>query len=260
MVPTKKMNPSVPMTPEEIARDVEACLEFGASMVHVHARDGDETPDWRKEAYEPIMKAVRAVSEEVIVCVSTSGRRVNDVERRVACLETDPKPDMASLTMGSINFLRDATRNSPEIVNDLAEAMNKHGVKPELEIFDIGMARTTARMIKNGTLRGPHYANVLLGNIASADTSLLDLAAVTQHLPKDVIWCAAGIGKAQLKANALGILFGHGVRIGLEDNLYLDGKKTPATNPALVERVVQLGKLLGKTPATPAETRELLGL
>jgi uncharacterized protein (DUF849 family) len=254
------MNPAIPMTVEEIARDVEACIELGASMVHIHARDENETPDWRKEAYQPIMQAVRDVSKEVVVCVSTSGRKVNDVERRVACLDTDPKPDMASLTMGSINFLRDATRNSPETVLGLAQAMNERGVKPELEIFDIGMARTTARMIRDGTLQGPHYANILLGNIASADTSLLDLAAVTQHLPEGVIWSVAGIGKAQLKANALGILFGHGIRVGLEDNLYFDEKKTPASNRTLVERIVRLGKLLGKTPATPAETRELLGL
>jgi uncharacterized protein (DUF849 family) len=115
-------------------------------------------------------------------------------------------------------------------------------------------------LLETGILQYPVYANIILGNISTADVSLLDLAAILQHLPKQVVWCLGGIGKLQLKANMLGMLFGMGVRVGLEDNLYLDDQKTPATNAALVERVVNLGQLMGKTPYSISETRECLGL
>jgi uncharacterized protein (DUF849 family) len=150
MVPTRVMNPHVPMSPEEIARDVDACLALGASIVHVHARDDDEQPEWRPEPYQRIVRAIREVSRDVVVCVSTSGRRESDVARRTACLAIDPKPDMASLTMGSINFLRDATPNSLQTIRDLIAAMDARGVRPEIEVFDVGMARTVRRFADEG--------------------------------------------------------------------------------------------------------------
>lgn len=260
MIPTHAMSPHVPVTPEEVARDVKACRELGASMFHIHARDVDEQPEWRRERYQDFLTAIREVSGDAVLCVSTSGRRATEIAMRTACLDVEPRPDMGSLTMGSINFLRDSTLNSLKTIRELVGAMDARGVKPEIEVFDVGMARTTQRFAADGILRPPFYVNVLLGNVASADASLLDLASILQHLPPGSIWCAAGVGKDQMKANTLGILFGHGVRVGLEDNLYLDERKTLATNPALVERVVRLGALLGKEPFTAAETRALLGL
>lgn len=221
ITPSKHMNQYVPITAEEIAKDVDECIELGASMFHVHARDERQNPDWRKETYENILKAIRKVSKDVVICVSTSGRRVNEIEKRISCLDANPKPDMASLTMGSLNFPSEGVLNSPQTITAIIQAMYDHGINPEIEIFDIGMARNTSRLIGDGTLRPPYYANILLGNIASADASLLGLAAILQHLPREVIWCAGGIGRTQLKAVTLGILFGHGVRVGLEDSLYI---------------------------------------
>lgn len=260
MVATRAVNPAVPMTAGEIARDVEACLALGASMFHIHARDEEEQPDWRREGYQAILQSVRKVSREAILCVSTSGRRVTEIEKRTACLDADPKPEMGSLTMGSINFPRGATLNSLQTIRGLIRAMDARGIKPEIEVFDHGMAQTVRRFAAEGLLRPPYFVNLLLGNVSSAGASLLDLAAILQHLPPEAVWCVGGIGRDQLKANTLGILFGHGVRVGLEDNLYLDEAKTLATNPALVERAVKLGALLGKVPYSPAETRSLLGL
>jgi 3-keto-5-aminohexanoate cleavage enzyme len=259
-VPTRAMSPHVPMTPAEIARDVESCVALGASMVHIHARDEAGAPEWRREGYQTILDAVRRAVPEVVVCVSTSGRNVSDPARRMACLDCEPRPDMASLTLGSIDFLRDAALNSLSTVSALAEGMKVRGIKPELEIFDVGMARLAARLASQGILTAPLYANLLLGNVSSAAAEPLDLAAILRHLPPGVIWAGAGIGRDQLTANTLGILFGHGVRVGLEDNLYYDERKAPATNPGLVERVVRLAGELGRRPATIAETRALLGL
>ncbi len=260
MVPTREMNAALPTTPEEVARDVEACLGLGVSIFHLHARDDDGRPDWTAKANSRFLAAAREAGGDALLCVSTSGRDVSELDKRAACLEAEPRPDMASLTLGSINFLRDATLNSPATIAALADRMRRTGVVPELEIFGLGMARTAARLLADGTLSSPAYANILLGNAASADATPEDLAALIRHLPTETVRCVGGIGRAQLPANVLGILYADGVRVGLEDNLYMDSDKTPATNVDLVRRVVEIGRLLGKRPATVAETRQRLGL
>jgi len=260
MVGRRKHNPNLPVTLDEIVRDAAAVLGLGAAMIHVHARDESEEPDWRPEPYQQIVRAIRELSPDVVVCVSTSGRKVTDLDRRAACLDIDPAPDMASLTLGSINFLREGVVNSPAMVRDLAVRMAERGVRPELEIFDIGMARAAARLIDEGVVPRPAYANILLGNIGTASLAPADLAAILAHLPADTVWSIAGIGGDQLRANLLGLIHGHGVRVGLEDNLFLDAARTPATNAGLVERVVRLAAELGLQPATPAEVRTALAL
>lgn len=260
MVGRRKHNPHLPVTVDEIARDAEACIALGASMIHVHARDEGEEPDWRPEHYQRIVRAIRAVSPDVIVCVSTSGRKVTDFDRRAACLDIDPAPDMASLTLGSLNFLREGVVNSPEMIRNLAERMAARGVRPELEVFDLGMARAAARLIAEGVVPRPAYANILLGNIGTASIAPGDLAAILSHLPEGTVRCVAGIGGDQLRANLLGLVHCHGVRVGLEDNLFLDAAKTPATNRQLVERVVRVGAELGLRPASIHEARAALAL
>lgn len=260
MIGRKAHNPHLPVTAAEIAKDVETCVALGASMVHVHARDAHEEPEWRPEAYQEILRAIRDVSPDVIVCVSTSGRKVTDVDRRVACTEVDPAPDMGSLTLGSINFAREGVLNSPSTVRGLAERMLARGVRPELEIFDIGMARAAARLIEEGLAPRPAYANILLGNLGTASISPADVAAIVSHLPADTVRCFSGIGRDQLPANLLGLIHANGVRIGLEDNLWMDAKKTPATNAGLVERLVRMGRDLGLVPASIADVRKVLGL
>lgn len=259
MVAGKAHNPSLPVTPEEIAEDVERCARLGASMFHLHARDELEEPEWRTERFSEILGAVRTRCPDVILCVTTSGRKVQDLERRAAALDAVPAPDMGSLTLSSLNFMRQGSLNEPEVVKGLAAAMYDRGIVPELEIFDVGMARFARHLIDTGVLRPPYYINVLLGNVATAGCDPLDLAAITKELPAGATWCVAGIGASQLPANTLGILFGDGVRVGLEDNLYLQGKEL-ASNVELVERVIELGRLLGRQPLSPAELRERIGL
>lgn len=260
MVGRKKHNAALPVSSEEIAADAAACIEAGASILHLHARDADEEPDWQPETYSRILAAVREVSDEAILCVSTSGRKVQDLDRRAACLDASPRPDMASLTLGSLNFLREGVVNAPSMIRGLAERMAERGVRPELEVFDIGMARMAARLVDEGIVEAPCYTNILLGNVGTASADPEDLAAIVRHLPSQTVWCAAGIGRQQLRANTMGMLFGDGVRVGLEDNLFLDKDRTPATNAALIRRVVEIGRLLGLRPATPAEVRERLDL
>src|SRR5207247_8395610 len=119
---------------------------------HIHARDDREEPEWRTDRYSDILAAVRARCPDAVLCVTTSGRRVQDVERRAASLDATPKPDMGSLTLGSMNFLREASMNAPDVIEALARAMQERGIVPELEIFDVGMARWARHLADRGVL------------------------------------------------------------------------------------------------------------
>jgi uncharacterized protein (DUF849 family) len=263
MVPTREDTPHVPLTTDEILADVERCRPHGVAIVHVHARRADGTPSQRPEDVAPIVEGIRAIDPELIVCVSCSGRVEPALEARTAVLDLDgpAKPDMASLTVGSNNFLRQASVNAPDVVVGLAERMRERGIKPELEAFEPGMLAYAAHLAAQGVLEGPHYANILLGNPGTAPPTPAMLTAFLSAMPAETTWALAGIGRFQLDATLLAIAAGGHVRIGLEDNIWLDRERTRlATNEALVARVGQLAELAERPLATPAQARELLGL
>jgi uncharacterized protein (DUF849 family) len=263
MVPTKDDNQTVPMTAAEIGDDAERVTAAGASIVHLHARDGAGVPTWELDAYRRIVHAVRERCPEVIVCVSTSGRRFTAFEERSAVLDLDgdERPELASLTLGSLNFPGQASVNAPDMIARLAERMSERGITPELEVFDLGMADYLVYLVEREILKPPLYVNVLLGSLGTLAASAFNLAAVVRALPAETTWSAAGIGRFQLDVNTLAVAMGGHVRVGLEDNTWLDRSRTvPATNEALVSRVVELGRLLEREPATPAEARATIGL
>lgn len=263
MVPTRRDSASVPLTPEEIAADAERCVLAGASIVHLHARDDDGTATYRSEVYAEIVTRVRERCPDVVVCVSTSGRVFKTYEERseVLDLDGDLKPEMASLTLGSLNFPKQASVNEPDMIRRLAERMAELGIVPELEVFDVGMLDTASYLIGRDVLRTPFYANLLLGSLGTLSATPFNLALLVEKLPPGTTWAAAGIGRFQFPMNALAITMGGHVRVGLEDNLWLDAEKTrPATNVALVERIVRLAQAAERDIATPAQARELIGL
>jgi 3-keto-5-aminohexanoate cleavage enzyme len=264
MIPTKNMTPHVPITPEEIASDVLKAADLGASIVHLHARDENEEPTSNKEIYADIIGRIREKNKEIIICVTTSGRKDNTFEGRsqVLDLEGPVKPDMASLTLSSLNFNKTASINSPEMIKGLAAKMLEKGIKPELEAFDIGMINYANYLIKKGLLQPPYYFNLLLGNIACAQADLINAGLMIRELPENSIWAFAGIGDYQLKMNTLSLTWGGGVRVGLEDNIYYDNplRSKLATNTEMVERIVSFAKTYGRAIATPREVREILGL
>jgi 3-keto-5-aminohexanoate cleavage enzyme len=263
MVPTKADNPNVPVTPDEIADDASRCVAAGASIVHLHARDEDGIPTHRREVYAELVAKVKARCDDVIVCVSTSGRRASELEQRAEVLELegDLAPELASLTLGSMNFPKQASINDPATIKCLAERMRERGITPELEVFDLGMVDYARYLLERDVLRPPLNFNILLGNLGTLAATPLNLATVVRALPEGATWAAAGIGRFQLPMNALAVTTGGHVRVGLEDNLWLDTTKTrPADNLSLVERVVGLARALERKIATPAQARELLGL
>jgi 3-keto-5-aminohexanoate cleavage enzyme len=260
-LPMKRDNPNVPLTAEEISADVLACHRIGLSSAHLHAREADGTPTHRKEEYARIIGSIREQAPELVLCATCSGRISPEFAKRseVLDLDGDLKPDMASLTLGSMNFMRDPSMNSPGMIRDLARKMRDNGIKPELEVFDVGMVNFANFLIDRGELSPPFYFNILLGNVASAQAELLHVATILAALPSDSYWSLAGFGQHQLTMNALAIAMGGGIRIGLEDNLWQDAERTtPASNPSLVERAVAIAAAQGRPVMHPTDLRAAL--
>lgn len=263
MVPTKADNPAVPESPEEIADDIVRCAAAGATVAHVHARDPEGRPTHHKEIFRAIVARVRARAPEMIICVTTSGRVSREMAQRAQVLDLDgaEKPDMASLTLGSMNFPRQASLNEPKTIRGLADRMRERGIVPELEVFDMGMLDYAKYLIERRVLQEPFYFNFLLGSLGTLAATPLNLSLLAQAVPAGATWAAAGIGRFQLPANAMAVTMGGHVRVGLEDNLFMDAAKSqPATNVALVERVVGVARAMGRPIANPREARERIGL
>ncbi|MDZ4201427.1 MAG: 3-keto-5-aminohexanoate cleavage protein [Gallionella sp.] len=263
MVPTRDQSPHVPLSPREISADVAACVDLGVSMVHLHPRDAAGEPTTDPLIFGELVAAVRERAPAAIIVTTTSGRRTCDVSQRAASLllEGDQKPDMASLTLSSLNFAAEASLNSPDTVVRLAEIMRERGIRPELEVFDLGMVNVAKRLIDKGLIEAPFYFNIMLGNVASAQATLLHLGTLVADLPPQSVWSVGGIGRFQARANALGVVMAHGVRTGLEDNLWLDEARSAlAGNRQLVERVVAQANALGRPVADAQYVRTLLNL
>ena len=263
MIPTKGMTEHVPITTDEIIKDVLTAAKHGASIAHLHARDEDGKPTYKKEVFKEIIHGIRGKNKELILCVTTSGRDYPEFEKRSQVLDLEGiyKPDMASLTLSSLNFNKTASINSPDVIVALATKMKEKGIKPELEAFDLGMINYAKYLIKKGLLEEPYYFNLLFGNIACAQANLLSVGLMVNELPENSVYAFAGIGDYQKFMNSLAVVCGAGVRVGLEDNIYFDEERTTlATNEMLVKRVVGTAKALGIGITTPMEMRQLLGL
>jgi 3-keto-5-aminohexanoate cleavage enzyme len=265
VIPTRDMSAHVPLTHTEIVDDVARALAAGVQMVHLHARDADGVQTSDPKAYGRLVESIRALpgGAQLVVCVTTSGRLDAGFEPRSRVLDLDgaAKPDMASLTLGSLNFMQSASVNQPDTIRRLAQRMQERGIRPELEVFDLGMANFARVLLAEGLVTAPLYVNVLLGNVAGAQADALQLAAILSALPPGCIVCVAGLGRFQLPANGLGLLLADGVRVGLEDNLWMDAQRTrPASNALLVQRVVAAAGLFDRTLMPRLQVRTRLGL
>jgi uncharacterized protein (DUF849 family) len=258
------MTPYVPILPDEIVNEVLNVADLGISMVHIHARDSATgKPSHEKEVYGAIIGGIRKKRKDLILCVSTSGRIFNKFEKRSDCLnlEGELKPDLGSLTLSSLNFNKQASVNSPQMIQDLARRMLERGIKPELEAFDLGMINYAKYLIQKGLLQPPYYFNLILGNIACAQADILHLGLMINELPEESIWSVGAVGDYQLKMNSIAIAAGGGVRVGLEDSIWYDEERTRlATNRDLIERIVYIARAMGREPLSPKEARGLLKL
>lgn len=264
MLIRKHQTPYIPITAEEIISDVREACTIGISSVHLHARhpvSGD--PVWEKEYFEEIILGIRAFAPELVISVTTSGRIYNTLEKRsdVLSLSGEAKPDLASLTLSSLNFNRTASINDPDMIRALAERMLERGIKPELEVFDAGMINYARYLIRKGILTPPYFFNLILGNIACAQADLLHAGVMINDLPEDSVAVLGGIGNSQLPINTLAVAMGYGVRVGLEDNIWLDEERTVlASNADYLRRIRAVADAVGREVCAPAELRHLLNL
>lgn len=263
MIPTKEMTEFVPVAPEEIAIDAVKCYDEGASIVHLHARGEDGKPTWKASIYEEIITLIRKERPDMICCISTSGRNWPEFERRSEGLYITGigKPDMASLTLGSLNFPTGPSVNSIDMVSKLASAMQENGIKPELEVFDAGMINLGKILESKGIINGTKYWNLLFGSMNSIPADVRSINYLTSLLPENSVWAAAGIGQFQLPMNASAIIMGGNVRVGLEDNIFYDyEKKHLATNSELVRRIIRISSEIYRPVASAADVRKILAL
>lgn len=265
MIPNKQINSHTPLTPEEIGRDVATCAQMGASIVHVHPRDEAGVPTWKPDIFKRIVDEIRNLNEEILISATTSGRLWEDFDKRSALLELtgDYKPDLASLTLGSNNFAKTASINRPIMIKDLAQKMRDNGIKPELEVFELGMLHTATHFMEKGYLdKEKPYFNILFNSPGTAPFSAAALAAFLSLLPEKAIWSVGGIGANHLPPKIASLVFGGHIRVGIEDSpQIMDGEnKISPSNDELLFSVVDIMHCLRLSPASVEETKDMLGL
>ena len=259
-VPKKKDNPAVPVTPVEQIESTHEAFEAGASLVHIHVRNPDESPGSDPELYGRVQEGVRKHCPGMIIQFSTGGRG-RDQKQRGAMLYL--KPDMASLATGSVNFPAQIYENPPDFVEGLAKTMLENDIKPEVEVFDLAMLYNAANLVKKGLLKNPPHVQFVMGipNAMPARRSIFDFLRkeLADVLP-GATWVAAGVGRHQWEVNQWCMEAGGHVRTGLEDNLRVEPDRLAASNAELVKKVVDNCERFGRKVATPAEARKILGL
>ena len=248
--------PHLPVPPAQLGETAARCRAAGAAMLHVHCRNDDGTNTSSVERFSEAFAAIRKASD-LIVQFTTGGAVGMTAEERAAPLRL--RPEMATLTCGTVNFGDDVFENSFPIIRGILAEMQRYGVRPELEIFDAGHLANAKRLAREGLLSFPQHVDFVLGVPGGLDASVPHLVDLVRDLPAGCSWSVAGIGRDQLALAAVAIVMGGHVRVGLEDNIYYS-KGRLASNEELVARVVRLAGELGRPVATPDEARALLGL
>ncbi|QDG52035.1 3-keto-5-aminohexanoate cleavage protein [Persicimonas caeni] len=253
----REHNPNVPYTPEEIAQEAVRCREAGASMVHVHGREDDGTPTQARDVFEQILNKIRERSD-ILVQFSTGGAVWMSVEERIEAL--DLRPDMATLTTGTVNFGEDVFMNSLPMIRQIAERLQEFDITPEIEIFDTGMVDTAMRLVKEGLLEEPLHFDFVLGVPGGMGGRPENLEFLVDMIPEGSTWSVAGIGRHELPLAYKAIDMGGHVRVGLEDNIFVEKGVLAKGSWELVEKVVEYAEEQGREIATPEVAKEILGV
>ena len=259
-LPTKADNPAVPVTPSEQIESTHEAYEAGASLVHIHVREEDQSPSSDPDKYAAVQEGVRKYCPEMIIQFSTGGRGRDQSKRGAMLCHI---PDMASLATGSVNFPKGIYENPPDFVDGLAGQMLEFCIKPEIEVFDVSMLYNAANLVKRGLLKEPAHVQFVMGipNALPARRSLLEF--LISELP-DVLpgatWTAAGIARYQFDVNKWCLELGGHCRTGLEDNVKFNKERLAASNAELVKKIVDVAGEYGRRAATPKEARGLLSL
>ena len=256
---TKEQNPAVPYTVEEIVREAKSAVDAGAAIVHLHVREDDGTPTQSKARFKECIDAIYKVCPDVILIPSTGGAVGMTAEERLQ--PTELFPEMATLDCGTCNFGDDVFENTMPMMRDFGKRMLENQIKPEYECFEMGHLDTVLNMAKKGQVPGaPMQFNFVLGVPGCTPATVSNLCWLVNAIPAGSTWTATGIGRHAFTLAAPAIAMGGNVRVGFEDNLYLERGVLAKSNGELVAKVVRIAKELGRPIATSAEAREILGL
>ena len=256
---TKENNPAVPYTVEEVVREAKSAYDAGASVIHLHVREDDGTPTQDKDRFQECMDAIYEVCPDVIIQPSTGGAvGMTDLER-LQSTEVTPTPEFATLDCGTVNFGGDEIFvNTDNTIMNFAKIMKERGIKPELEVFDKGMIDIALKVDKKGLLVHPLHFDFVLGIQMTA--TIRDLAFMVGSIPPGSTWTVAGIGRYEFEMAAAGIIMGGHVRVGFEDNLYIEKGVLSKSNGELVEKVVKIADIFHREIATPDEARAIMSM
>jgi uncharacterized protein (DUF849 family) len=269
-------NPHVPVTPAQIAEDALAAAAAGAAIVHVHVRDPQTgAPSRDTQLFAEVHERIRAVNRELILNYTggmggdlwfdlKGGARIAENSDFVGAAERvqhvlDLRPDIGSLDCGSLNFGEMVYATTPNLLREILRLYNGVGVRAEIEVFELGHIEIASLLIDEGLVAPPPLFQLCLGVRHGAPATSEAMLAMRNALPRDVLWAAFGVGRMQFPMVAQAVLLGGHVRVGLEDNLFLE-RGVPASNAALVERAGSMIRALGSEVATVQRAREILGL
>lgn len=260
--PTKDQNPNVPYTPEEIALEALRAWRAGAAVVHIHVRDPQSgEPAFERHLFAEVVDRIRAGSD-VVINLTTSGFNIKGPDSETQRLmPMELEPDLCSLDVGSLNFRdRGVFINSEAWCEGAAKAMLESGIKPEIEVFDMGHLRQAADMAARGFFAPPPVFQLCLGIPWGIEGTIEALMDMKKRLPAGCEWSALGVGPAQLPINTMSILLGGHVRVGFEDNIYLSRGVLARSNADFVERIVTLARILQREIASCDDARRILAL
>jgi 3-keto-5-aminohexanoate cleavage enzyme len=257
---TCEITPHIPLTPEDIVQSAYECWQAGAAIVHIHVRDpntGLATQD--VEIFKQVVKPLREKTD-LILCLTTSGIPGRNLSTEERLAPVDLKPELASFDAGSINLGGTVFINSPEFLDRAAEKMRESGVKPEIEIFDLGMIITSRRMRDQGKLSEPLHFQFVMGTPWGAPATPKSFLHLYEHIPDNSTWSIIGIGRGHLPMSMMALAMGGHIRVGLEDNIYYSRGVLAETNAQFVDRIVRISREYGREIATPAEARDILSI
>ena len=258
---TKEQNPAVPYTVEEIVREAKSAVDAGAAIVHLHVRHDDGTPTQSRERFQECEEAIYKECPNVILIPSTGGAVGMSPEERLQSTDTTPLPEMATLDCGTCNFGDEIFDNTMPTMRAFGKRMMERGIKPEYECFEMGHLDTILTMARKGQVPGaPMQFNFVLGVPGCTPATVDNLCWLVKNIPAGSTWTATGIGRYAFQLAAPAIVMGGNVRVGFEDNLYLERGVLAKSNGELVDKVVRMAKLLGREVANSDEAREILSL
>jgi 3-keto-5-aminohexanoate cleavage enzyme len=257
---TREITPHIPLTPDEIVQSAYECWQAGVAIVHIHVRDpntGQGTQD--VEIFKQVVKPLREKTD-LILCLTTSGIPGRNLPTEERLAPVDLKSELASFDAGSINLGGTVFMNSPEFLDRAAEKMRESGVKPEIEIFDLGMIITSLRMRDLGKLDDPLHFQFVMGTPWGAPATPKSFLHLYEHIPVNSTWSIIGIGKGHLPMSMMALTMGGHIRVGLEDNIYYSQGVLAETNAQFVDRIARISREYGREIATPAEARDILSI